>query len=290
MEEKEMNTTKWSVMLVLGTMLSMGIAPASGLATPILGSAQSFAVLGASTVTNTGSSTIYGNVGLYPGTSITGFPPGGVTGGTIHTTDAVAQQAQSDALTAYNTLAGLSAGATLPGSFGNQTLFAGVYDFTDGAALLTGALTLDFQNILNADFVFQIGSALTTASGSSINVINGNSTNGIYWQVGSSATLGASTMFAGNILADQSITLTTGADILCGRAIALNAAVTMDTNTISNNNTAEDFGSGRLDYGSLGWSGGSGSPAPVQEPATILLLGSGLVGIGTFIRRKSKKQ
>jgi type VI secretion system secreted protein VgrG len=108
----------------------------------------------------------------------------------------------------------------------------------------------------------------------------------VYWQVGSSATLGTDTMFAGNILADQSITLTTGADILCGRAIALNAAVTMDTNLISNNNTAQDFGSGRSDFGSYGFSGGT----PVPIPPTMLLLGSGLIGLGAFRLRKGAKK
>jgi hypothetical protein len=153
------------------------------------------------------------------------------------------------------------------------------------SAQLTGTLTLDFTSNPNADFVFQIGSALTTASSSAVNAIGGSIGSGIYWQVGTSATLGTATMFAGNILADQSITLTTGADILCGRAIALNAAVTMDTNRISNNNTAEDFGSGRSDFGSYGFSGG---PAPVPVPPTMLLLGSGLAGL-VALRKRFKK-
>jgi hypothetical protein len=149
---------------------------------------------------------------------------------------------------------------------------------------LRGTPTLDAQGRSHADFV-QIGKALTTASNSAVSVIDGGAGDGVYWDVGSSATLGTSTLFAGNILAEQSITLATGAQILCGRAIALNAAVTIDTNVVSDDCTGSDGeGGGPTDFGSLGFNGGAngdGQGRDVPEPSTgLLLLAAGLIGVG----------
>lgn len=159
-------------------------------------------------------------------------------------------------------------------------LSPGVYTFSSSAQL-TGPLVVDFGANPDQIFVFQIGSTLTTASGSSVTVLNGGPNSGIFWPVGQSATLRTSTVFAGNILADQSITLNTTAKILCGRAIALNAAVTMDTNTVSNDCTnGGDFGTGRGDFASAGFSGPNGdSPTPIPEPASLLLFAIALIGV-----------
>jgi hypothetical protein len=204
-----------------------------GCGTPptFLGTAANFRILAAETITNTGLTTIDGNLGLTPGTSVTGSPT--VTGTSyIGPANAVAIQAQIDMINAYNTIAatpfttdltGQDLGTLLP-------LLAGVYHF-DTSAQLTGNLVLDAGGNPNAVWMFQIGSTLTTANISTVTIINGGSANNVYWQVGSSATLGGGTSFVGNILALASITLNTGATI-SGRALAHTAAITLAANTI----------------------------------------------------------
>jgi uncharacterized repeat protein (TIGR01451 family) len=200
---------------------------------PPLGTSQNFAVLGGAAVTNTGSSIITGDLGVDPGTSITGFPPGIVTGGTTHAADAVALQAQIDTTTAYNALAGQACTTTyiVPTDIGGMTLVPGVYCFSSSAQL-TGTVTLDAGGDATAVWVFEIGSTLTTASNSSVLVINGGQPCNVFWQVGSSATLGTTTSFIGNILALTSITLDTGANV-SGSVLARNGAVTMDSNDVA---------------------------------------------------------
>lgn len=216
-----------------------------------LGTAGNFAVLAGTTVTNTGLTVINGgDVGVSPGTAITGFAtvdsgPGTIASPyTTHAADAVALQAQNDLTTAYNAAAGVASSQDLTGQdLGGLTLTPGVYFFSSSAGL-TGTLTLNDQGELHPLFVFQIGSTLTTASNSSVVMINTGSTAdlgcNVFWQVGSSATLGTGTAFEGHILAHTSITMNTGASILDGSALASTGAVTLDDNAITNCSAGTD--------------------------------------------------
>src|SRR3984885_15475666 len=194
----------------------------------------SFAILGGSAITNTGPSVITGNVGLSPGTAITGFPPGTVVPpSAIFNSDATAIQAQIDLFNFYNNLSASPATQDLSGqNLGGLTLTPGVYSFSSSAQL-TGSLTLNGLGNPNATFIFNIGSTLTTASASSILLINGAQGSNVFFRVGSSATLGTTTVFQGDIIALTSITLDTGAGINCGAALAHNGAVTLINNAIS---------------------------------------------------------
>jgi len=212
------------------SVLAFGSSPALA-QNPSLGSAQAFAVLGGSTVTNAGATTVTGDLGVSPGTSVTGFPPG-ILVGTLHAGDAVAFQAQADVTVAYNACAGAVVTTILTGQdLGGQTLTPGVYSFA-ASAPLNGVLTLDAQGNPNAVFIFQIGSTLLPALNASVNVINGAQNGNVFWQVGSSATLAAGVVFRGNILALSSITLSAGTQVY-GRALARTGAVTMDTSTVT---------------------------------------------------------
>ena len=218
---------KLLLVICMFSMGSLGWAQSA----PPLGSAQGFAVLGASTVTNTGPTVITGDLGVSPGTAVTGFPPGSVTGGTIHAGDATAVSAQAAAHTAYAALAAEPCGTNLTGktlgtSPGAVTLSPGVYCFNTSAQL-TGTLTLSGSGV----FVFKMGSTLTTASNSSIVLAGGARAGNVFWQVGSSATLGTNTTFEGSILAHISDTVTAGVSV-AGRVFALTGAVTLSGNRI----------------------------------------------------------
>jgi hypothetical protein len=268
-----------NALILIAIAAFVGFSPRAMAGGGILGTAGNYAVLGASTVTNTGLTVIDGgDVGVSPGTSITGFasvdggpglivPPYGID-------NADAAQAQTDALTAYNTLAGLAPTQPALGmQLGGLTLTPGVYSFSTTAVLLTsGVLTLNYEGNPNSLFVFQIGSTITTAT----NIVAenvGNSPNpmvgcNVFWQVGSSATLGTNTAFEGHILADVSITMNSGATILDGSALALTGAVTLDDNTITN----------------------CIAPASVPEPGTmtLALIGGVLLGVPAAVGKRRR--
>jgi len=230
---KYLSRLRFALLLGFLGMTGLGVTAALAQAPPALGQADTFAVLGGSAVSNTGGTVLTGDLGIWPNTasSISGFPPG-VVFGTTHAADAVAQQAQVDLTTAYIDLAGRACDTVLTGTdLGGLTLTPGVYCFSTSAQL-TGTLTLNAQGDPNAVFIFQIGSTLTTASSARVLMTNGGSECGVFWQVGTSATIGTGTQFAGNILALSSITVTTGSSV-SGRVLARNGAVSLDTNSVT---------------------------------------------------------
>jgi len=218
--------------ILLAVGCSVGAVPATAGASAVgLGTAAPFVVLAGSTATNTGPSVLHGDLGVSPGTALVGFGQPAVVNGATHANDAVAAQAQSDLTTAYDVAAGQPVSQELTGQdLGGLTLTAGAYHFASSAQL-TGRLTLDAQGDPDAQFVFEIGSTLTTASASSVVMINGASPCNVYWQVGSSATLGTTTAFQGTIMALTSATLNDAATVQ-GRVLARNGAVTLQNNTL----------------------------------------------------------
>lgn len=202
---------------------------------PVLGTARTFALLAGATITNTGIATaIFGDVGVSPGSAEVGLTAGQVTG-TIYLGDPVAMKAEQDLTTAYNNLVGRPCEHPMSSvDLGGKTLPPGVYCFGVAAAQMVGDLTLDGQGDPNAVWIFQIASTLTIASSVSTTMINAGNACNVYWQVGSSATINIGAQLKGNVLAQASISLLTGASISPGRALTQTAAVTLDTNAISN--------------------------------------------------------
>lgn len=221
---------KRSVFLLYAT-LALPLS-AQYMETVSLYSAANFAVLAGSTITNTGATSVAGNLGVSPGTAVTGFPPGTMNG-VLNAGDTTAAKAIADLTLAFNDAARRTlAPVSVAGNIGGRTLTPGLYKSTSSLEISSGHLTLDARGDPNAVFIFQIASTLTTASGLQVILAGGAQASNIFWQVGSSATLGTTSVFKGTILADQSITLNTGAT-LEGRVLARIGGVTLAGNSIT---------------------------------------------------------
>ncbi|MHB8437687.1 MAG: ice-binding family protein [Acidimicrobiales bacterium] len=291
---------KWrsgaTLAVLVGSSLALAAVgtPAASAAQPTvgLGSAAPFSVLAGQTVTNTGPSVLAGELGVSPGSAVTGFPPG--SSGAQHVGDAVASQAQSDLTTAYNDAAGRTPATTESNpDLGGKTLIAGVYKVAT-AMSLTGTVTLDAQGDPNAVFIFQAGSTLVTASSATVVLLNGAQPCNVWWQVGSSATLGTNTRFVGTVMALTSATVQTGTTV-AGRVLARNGQVSLDTNTFTGpacNTSASASTTTSTASTSAGVPGATnihtGKPwagaLPYEEAA--LGIGFGLIGLGFLIRRR----
>jgi|NGEPerStandDraft_6_1074524.scaffolds.fasta_scaffold08784_5 hypothetical protein len=224
-------------LLAFAGLLSSMLLATSATAAPAtvgLGTAASFSVLGGSTITNTGPTTMFGDLGLAPGSSVTGAPH--VLGQT-HVSDAVAIKAKNALTTGYNDAAGRPSEGSAGTDLAGQTFTAGVRTASSSLLLSSGSVILDAQGDPNAVFIFQIGSTLITGSNTTVQLINGAQACNVFWQVGSSATLGTGTRFVGTVMAAETITANTAATIH-GRLLAQTAAVNLDTNTITQSNCA----------------------------------------------------
>ncbi len=282
------------VLSIVVTALVLGAWPMAAFAAtqPRLGTATNFAVLGGSTVTNTGPTVISGDLGLSPGSAVTGFPPG-IVHGNMHRADAAAGQAKSAAVTTYNDLASWG-GRSMTGDLAGKTLVPGVYTFSS-SALLSGTLTLSGNGI----YIFQTGSSLTTGSNSRIVLLGGASGACVFWKIGSSATLGSGSRMVGTIVAMISITMVTGASLIPGRAEARTGAVTLDSNVISRpggcsaTTTASTTATRPLTAtgtSSTGLAQTGGGPVPISPWSGLVLL-AGIVSIagGIWYGRRHRK-
>lgn len=285
--------TRWGVVVAaLGLLAAVPVSAQAATPPVPLGTAKSFVVLGGAGVTNTGKTTLNGNLGTFPTKAITGLST--ITlNGTNHAGDAVTQGAKNDLTTAYTTAAGAGPTTAIPVELGGKTLQPGVY--SGGALGLTGTLTLDGGNDPNAVFIFKAASTLITASASRVKLVNVNPCN-VFWQVTSSATLGSGSTFVGTIMALTDVHLTTGAT-LSGRALARNGAVTLQANTISlprcSQGTKPPTGNqvpttpvGGVQTGD-GSTSGTGNNAPSIWAGALVLAALGGASVATLRRRRA---
>jgi hypothetical protein len=255
-----------AALLLFGILLSACSSVGSALgatATVGLGTAASFSVLGGSTVTNTGPTTMFGDLGLSPGSSVTGAPH---VLGASHVDDAVAIDAKNSLTTAYDDAASRPSNGSAGTDLAGQVFLPGVRTASSSLLLSSGAVTLDAQGDPNAVFVFQIASTLITGSSTTVALINGAQACNVFWQVGSSATLATGTRFVGTVMANATITAKTAATIH-GRLLARTAAVNLDTNTITTSNCASSA-SGKGGGTETGGGAVGPSPSPAATPLT----------------------